>query len=257
MARSSDYECEMNDHDLDEAQIEALLTGQAGDPVLTDALSAIRSSYLAGDLPPISSALIEFVDVSLIVDKGDLLVTAASKATGPVTQAAALPRRRDALKRRRKRMISAVSSFVGTVIGRTVVGATVAMAATGGAQAVGVINVPILPSAGPAPVVQVADRNPPPDLAVTPTDSDSEPAAIEVPAPALPTGDLSTADGADQADGTDQAEAQDRAEAQDLADAPEASEAPEAAEVPENTDAPEKAGDSADTGADATTEAGD
>lgn len=150
----------MNDHDLDEAQIEALITGQAGDPALYDALSEIRATFSEGDLPSVNTALSEFVDVSLIVDKGDLLATAASKATGPVTQAAELPKRRDTFTRRRKKMIAAISQFVGTVVGRTVLGATVAMAATGGGQAAGVFNVPGLPSHESVPVVQVIDDNP-------------------------------------------------------------------------------------------------
>ncbi len=141
----------MSDHDSIDADIERLLTGQHGGPTPSDleaALAGIRSEFRADPPPPVGTALSEFVDVGLIVDKGDLLVTAASNAPGPaIEQVAELPKRRVTSNQRREKnsMLTAIGTFIATVTGKIAVGTTVALAATSGAHAAGVVDVPVLP----------------------------------------------------------------------------------------------------------------
>ena len=140
----------MSGHESIEAEIERLLTGGSTGSApsgLEAALEGIRSELRAIEPPPVHAALSEFVDAGLIVDKGDLLATAASNAPGPATpQVAELPKRRvTSHERKQRRVLTTVSTFVATITGKIVVGTTVALAATTGAHAVGVVDVPVLP----------------------------------------------------------------------------------------------------------------
>ncbi|MFA9566176.1 MAG: hypothetical protein ACERLM_15970 [Acidimicrobiales bacterium] len=157
MSSHGDYDPEMTSHDPSEAETERLLNGavqadSTGASELADALDRIRSTYGAEDPPPVSPMLSEFVDGNLIAEKGDLLVTAGSNADGPASQVAELPKRRDTLTNRRNNVLIKLSAFIGTLTGKILLGTTVAMAAVGGGQAVGVIDV--VPTADSQPAAE-------------------------------------------------------------------------------------------------------
>ncbi len=136
----------MKDDGLSEVEIEQLLVGSGphadvGLSDLAEALAAIRAEYVAPDLPPVGVALREFVDLDLIAGQGSL---PAASAPGPVVQVTRLPRR-GGFAVRRRRAVATVSTFLGTLAGKIALGASVAMAATGGAHIAGVVDVPGLP----------------------------------------------------------------------------------------------------------------
>lgn len=137
---------EMHDDELTEAAVASLIEGTELDPELDDLagfVDELRCFSAAVDQPVATGALAEFVGVDLVTEKGDLPVMAASNATGPATQASGLPKSRS--KTWRSRMFTQVTTFAGTLVGKMAIGTTVALASVGGAHAVDVIDVPLLP----------------------------------------------------------------------------------------------------------------
>jgi hypothetical protein len=121
---------------LSDSDAEALIAGDRVDgvpPQLGDMLSTIREQATEGPGVPISGALTEFI-------------IARTASVTPIGAASAKANRPG--PRRFAKKAAAASTIVPA---KLLIGATMAAAAVGGAQAFGVVDVPLLP--GPEPVV--------------------------------------------------------------------------------------------------------
>lgn len=142
---------------LSDTDVEALIAGQtvAGvPPELSDMLSMMRDQAVTGPAVPLTGAASEFVEESVAS-----VTPLRKRAT-----TAASPRARSIAKK-------AVAGFA-IVPAKILIGATMAAAAVGGAQALGVVHVPILPGSGSQVVSSVPAQTLPPrssDVVTVPT----------------------------------------------------------------------------------------
>jgi hypothetical protein len=126
----------MNETDLTDAQIDALVDGQPLDGTPTafgDFVSAIRAESAA--TPPVQPGN----------DLADFFARVELTVSTPVALSAG--------PSRGKRMFAVVSAFVATATGKLVLGTALAAATVGGAHAAGVVDVPLLPDEADEPVV--------------------------------------------------------------------------------------------------------
>lgn len=120
---------------FDDRDAEELLAGGPGDGSPLAAFVAQLRDSATAPVPEVGPELAAVFAVGLTsTEKGDLPVTAASNADGPGFQAAGLP------KWRRRRMFS---TFLGTLLGKLVVGGVAAAAATGALGAAGALPDPV------------------------------------------------------------------------------------------------------------------
>jgi hypothetical protein len=124
----------MHEH-LNDDEAERFLSGEAdGDP-LSATLESMRHHFDSVTPPTPSDALSEFLSVDLVAEFTD-----STPPTSPT------------IKDRTKMSLSA---FVGTAAGKILIGTTVAAASVGGAQATGVVDLPLLPDVDDQSVVEV------------------------------------------------------------------------------------------------------
>jgi hypothetical protein len=119
--------------------------GAGAETLVTEFLLELRSRYATPALPEVRAALSEFVDVGL-GNRRDLPSTATSTSHEHAAHTLVQPVWETAATTRRFRVSSYIAGFLGTLTGKVVLGATVATASVGGAQATGVIDIPTLPS---------------------------------------------------------------------------------------------------------------
>lgn len=95
MSSTGDDDTEMSRrHNIDDATIEALLTGHDADEDLTSVMSFVEDVRITarGPVPVPSAQLATMLVEGFSTEKGDLLVTAASNVPGPARQAAGPPK---------------------------------------------------------------------------------------------------------------------------------------------------------------------
>ena len=130
--------------------------GTRAESLVTEFLLELHSQSGTPALPEGRPALAEFVDVDLNTRR-DLPTRAGSASPGPAAHPPLLSAW-EPTATRRIRVTSYIASFLGTLTGKIVLGATVATASVGGAQATGVIDIPTLPSPNDDPgVVEIDD----------------------------------------------------------------------------------------------------
>lgn len=136
---------EMTPDELTDAQLAALFEGTldeatAGHPV-AEFLDATRRTLDAVEVPVPRAELAEFVGVDPSIQPIEWAAVPSKTATPTtvVTLDAAAP------PRRRKTMIPALAAFAGTSIGKVALSGSIALAATAGAHATGIVDVPGLP----------------------------------------------------------------------------------------------------------------
>ncbi len=123
---------DMNPHEFTDDEAETMISGAvSGDPHLGASLDEIRSAFDAIDPPIVSAALSEFVGAGTSGSEGTGAAVPPVVAfdVGPDTP-------------RRNPVLTSVSAFAGTAIGKICIGASVAAASVGGAAATGAINTP-------------------------------------------------------------------------------------------------------------------
>lgn len=143
---------EMRTHrSFDDHTVEELVAGRCPDDrdeleALAALTRGMRAAYRNGPPPRMRGQLTAFVE-SPLTDKGEQPATAGSKAHGPglVAQASGLPKLRETTRRKTAAMLTALGTFLTTLTGKAVLGATVAAAAAGGLHAADVVDVPVLP----------------------------------------------------------------------------------------------------------------
>ncbi len=177
-----------------------------------------RRRYRNVSPPPVAPMLSAFMAMGLTNDKGDLPVTAASNANEPAAQAVGLPNWRTTLRSNKERVMSTIAAFIGTTIGKVVLGTAVAAASVGTGQAVGVLDVPGLPNGTTAPVVETEHDEADDDAAEAPHCSDQADAIEEA---AEGQGDAAEEAASEEADAFEDAceEADEAAEDAESADA--------------------------------------
>ena len=146
----------MNQHDLTDDDIERLLLGTA-DPTgdasgaLARVVDRIRTEYTSTTLPLVSAELAQFVNLNLVVNTNDLVAAASASSEVP-----ALPTSirihaqqvRASIPQRRNKVRVAVGTFAGTLTAKVLLGSALALAAASGAQALGIVDIPLLPNFG-------------------------------------------------------------------------------------------------------------
>jgi hypothetical protein len=151
---------EVDRRDLTEELIDELTAdtaaGTRAESLVTEFLLELRSQYGTPAEPDVRAALAEFVDVDLS-NRRDLPSRAGSPAPGTAAHPPVLPAWEPTTTTRRIRVLSSIATFLGTVTGKIVLGATVATATVSGAQATGVVDIPTLPSSDDEPGVVETD----------------------------------------------------------------------------------------------------
>ena len=113
-------------------------------------LVAIRSEFTVAQLPRVGAALSEFVDPAAIAASSSVSAwTVSCEPAGGLTDVSLRP---VAAPRRRRRALTGIGAFVGTLGGKIVFGTAVALAVTGGGQALGVLHLPGVDLSRPDPV---------------------------------------------------------------------------------------------------------
>ncbi len=114
-------------------------------------LARLHDRYADPTPPPVGPGLSAFLGVDLTNEKGDLSATAASNANEPAAQVVGLPNWRASITKGRQRIVQSVAAFIGTTVGKVVLGTTVAAASVGGVQAAGIVD--LTPDPAPTEVV--------------------------------------------------------------------------------------------------------
>ena len=113
-------------------------------------LVAIRSEFTVAQLPRVGAALSEFVDPAAIAASSSVSAwTVSCEPAGGLTDVSLRP---VAAPRGRRRALAGIGAFVGTFGGKIVFGTAVALAVTGGGQALGVLHLPGVDHRHPDPV---------------------------------------------------------------------------------------------------------
>lgn len=143
---------------LSENVTEQLLCGvvTADSSEVAGVLVAIRSEFTVAQLPSVGAALSEFVDPAAIAASSSVSVSSASRE--PLGSLTDMSLRRVAAPRGRRRALSGIGAFAGTFLGKIVFGGAVALAVTGGGQALGVLHLPGVDHHRPDPVHVVHPR---------------------------------------------------------------------------------------------------
>lgn len=138
-------EDDMTNHELTEDQLGAMLEGSLDSATVDHPVVAVfettKATLRSIEAPAPSAALGEFVGVDPVIQPIELVtarLTAESSINEVMLDKATVPRRR-------KTMIPALTAFIGTTIGKVALGGSVAFAATAGAHATGIVDVPGLP----------------------------------------------------------------------------------------------------------------
>jgi hypothetical protein len=119
-------------------------------------LGAIRSEFAVTELPSVGAALSEFVDPGAIAASTSTpAFTQSREQMGSSADSRVCP---VAAPKGRRRALSGVGAFAGTLVGKIVFGSAVALAVTGGGQALGVIHLPGTGHRHPNPVHVVHPR---------------------------------------------------------------------------------------------------
>ncbi len=152
---------EVHRRDLSEELIDELTAGTAAgtraESLVTEFLLELRGQYGTAALPEVRATLAEFVDVD-VSSRRDLPSRVGSRSQRFAAQPFVLPAWEATATTRRIRVPSYIASFLGTLTGKIVLGATVATASVGGAQATGVVDIPTLPFPDDDPgVVEIDD----------------------------------------------------------------------------------------------------
>lgn len=113
-------------------------------------LVAIRSEFTVAQLPRVGAALSEFVDPAAIAASSS--VSAWTVSCEPASGLTDVSLRPVAAPRGRRRALAGIGAFVGTFGGKIVFGTAVALAVTGGGQALGVLHLPGVDHRYPDPV---------------------------------------------------------------------------------------------------------
>ena len=147
---------------LSDPDVAALVAGRRvdGAPLGLDAmLSAMRERAESGPSVPISGALSEFIIEAhpSAIPADARLLERSQRRSWPVAKRAA--------------------AVVALVPAKILIGASMAAAAVGGAQAFGVVDVPLLPGPGPSVVTTIPAEPVPPET----TDAPAKPAPTTVP----------------------------------------------------------------------------
>ncbi len=169
----------MKRRDLTQVDIERLLLGTAD---LTDDVAAalgpviaqIRTQYTSTTLPPVGAELAQFVNLNLVVNTNDLLAEAAALSQLAATPAATrihTQQVRASIRHRRNKARIAVGTFTGTLTAKILLGGAFAFAAASGAQALGIVDIPLLPNFGQHHHV---DNTPPDTVDDPPTTTDQQ-----------------------------------------------------------------------------------
>ncbi len=119
-------------------------------------LGAIRTEFAVTELPSVGAALSEFVDPAAIAASPSTpAFTQSREQMGSLADIGGCP---VMASKRRRRALSGVGAFAGTLVGKIVFGSAVALAVTGGGQALGVIHLPGTGQRHPNPVHVVHPR---------------------------------------------------------------------------------------------------
>ena len=113
-------------------------------------LVAIRSELTVAQLPRVGAALSEFVDPAAIA--GSSSVSAWTIAHEPAGSSTDVSSRPVAAPKGRRRAFAGIGAFVGTFGGKIMLGTAVALAVTGGGQALGALRMPGVDHSRPDPV---------------------------------------------------------------------------------------------------------
>lgn len=154
--------------------IDAVLSGVPGNPGDEDLLDVaaivhdLRSTCLPGQPLRRGPALAAFTQAHLDAD-GDPTATAgdipsAVSVAGPVGDASDP----DQTGRKRHKMLTTITGFVGTLTGKAVLGTALAAASVGGLHAADVVDIPVLPDDPPATEQPAGSQD------RTPTDAGAE-----------------------------------------------------------------------------------
>ncbi len=149
----------MSDHLNDEA-VEALLSGHHRDEPLGELLASIADQYATIEPSPLTPELAAFIATGAL---GGREVT-------------------DLIGARRRRKRVAMAALTGTVVGKVMIGVSVAAASVAGMQASGIVEVPMLPGTHHGTVVRIPEQTPDDTPETTPPTS-------AVPAPVVITVD--------------------------------------------------------------------
>ena len=181
---------DMNNPELSESELEALLAGLADNapadhPVATF-FDDIRSAFDSVPPPSPTHALSEYLGVSAStppppapVESTEPMIDLDLVGSAPAGRSFSA-------------MVPAFTAFIGTTVGKVAVGGTIALAAATGAQATGIVDVPGLPDRDATAVVQTADDS----SSTSSTSSSSTSTSTTTPA-----GFASRAEAAQPADG--------------------------------------------------------
>ena len=170
----------MNQRDLTDVDIERLLQGNAdlsdcGYGALARVVDQIRTQYASNEVPPVGAQLAHFVDLNLVVNVSDLLAEAT--VSSEVSDARGSTRHhtqqvRASIRQRRNKARVAFVTFTGTLTAKVLFGGALALAAASGTQALGIVDIPLLPDFGQH---HHLDNTPPHIIDNPPATSDHQP----------------------------------------------------------------------------------
>lgn len=143
---------------LSENVTEQLLCGvvTADSAEVAALLVLIRSEFAVIEMPSVGAALSEFVDPAAIAASSSTpALTESREPMGSLADIGVYP---VVASKRRRRALSGVGAFAGTLVGKIVFGSAVALAVTGGGHALGVIHLPGTGNRHPNPVHVVHPR---------------------------------------------------------------------------------------------------
>lgn len=159
--------------------IDAVLSGDPADPGDEDLLHVanvvhdIRSAYLPAEPLRRRAALAAFTQSRPEAAVDPTAPTGDQAAATPAEASVGEASNAGPDGRKRPKMLSTISGFVGTVAGKAVLGTAVAAASVGGLHAADVVDVPTLPDSDPAAVERPSANDSRGDTGA-PTDTASE-----------------------------------------------------------------------------------
>ncbi len=175
----------MNQHDLTDDYIERLLQGNAdhtnhvaGD--LARVVDQIRTEYTSTTVLPVGAELAQFVNLDLVFNTNDLLAEATVSsefADTPTATRHHTQEVRASIRQRRRKVRLALGTFTGTLTAKVLLGGALALAAASGTQALGIVDIPLLPNFGQQHHV---DNTPPHIVDDPPATTDHQPKAQTV-----------------------------------------------------------------------------
>ena len=175
----------MNQYDLTDDDIERLLQGNADhtDHVAGDlarVVDRIRTEYTSTTVLPVGAELAQFVNLNLVFNTNDLLAEATVSsefADTPTATRHHTQQVRAGIRQRRRKVRLALGTFTGTLTAKVLLGGALALAAASGTQALGIVDIPLLPNFGQQHHV---DNTPPHIVDDPPATTDHQPKAQTV-----------------------------------------------------------------------------